>query len=92
MKNAKIRIMHRSGLNARPAALFVQISSKFDSRIWVEIGQKKVNAKSIMGIMSLGIVLDDEITIIAQGDDEEEAIKALIQLIDSNFNHIPHID
>jgi phosphotransferase system HPr (HPr) family protein len=82
--------MHDSGLNARPAALFVQVSSKYDSRIWVEVGTKKVNAKSIMGIMSLNVATDDEITIIAQGEDAQEAIDSLTELVDSNFSHIPN--
>ncbi|NLI60060.1 MAG: HPr family phosphocarrier protein [Clostridiales bacterium] len=83
--------MHEDGLSARPAALFVQVASKFDSRIWVEIDSKKVNAKSIMGIMSLGVGQDDEITIIIEGDDEENALKALTELIDSNFSRVPEV-
>lgn len=89
MTSANVKIMHDDGLNARPAALFVQVSSKFNSRIWVQIGSKKVNAKSIMGIMSLGVVSDDEITILAEGNDEDEAIDSLKELIDSNFTCIP---
>ncbi|MGI5850734.1 MAG: HPr family phosphocarrier protein [Clostridiales bacterium] len=89
MISTRVRIMHDSGLNARPAALFVQVSSKYDSRIWVEVGTKKVNAKSIMGIMTLNVAPDDEITIIAQGEDAQEAIDSLTELVDSNFSHIP---
>lgn len=83
------RIMHFEGLNARPAALFVQVSSKFKSRIWIQIGNKKVNAKSIMGIISLGVNADEDITIIAEGIDEAKAIRSLEKLIDSNFTCIP---
>jgi len=86
----KLKIMHEDGLNARPAALFVQVASKFNSRIWVEVDSKKVNAKSIMGIISLGIGQDDEITVRAEGNDQEEAIEALTELIDSNFSCIPN--
>jgi len=89
--NTDFKIMHEDGLSARPAALFVQVASKFDSRIWVEIDSKKVNAKSIMGIMSLGVGQDDEITIIIEGDDEENALKALTELIDSNFSRVPEV-
>lgn len=89
MKNVSLKVMHESGLNARPAALFVQTASKFDSRIWLETGGKKVNAKSIMGVMSLGVKQDDNIEVVAQGDDEDQAIKALTTLIDSNFSLIP---
>lgn len=84
--------MHDAGLNARPAALFVQVSSRFNSRIWVKINSKKINAKSIMGIMSLGVVSDDEITIIAEGNDEKEAIDSLKRLVDSNFTCIPNCE
>ena len=91
MINADFKIMHEAGLNARPAALFVQVSSKFNSRIWVKVGSKKVNAKSIMGIMSLGVAPDDEIEVLAEGSDEQDAINALTELIDSNFSHVPNI-
>ena len=84
--------MHEDGLTARPAALFVQVSSKFNSRIWVEVDSKKVNAKSIMGIISLGIGQDDEITITAEGNDQAEAMDALTKLIDSNFTCVPVTD
>lgn len=90
MINNKFKVMHDAGLNARPAALFVQVSSKFSSRIQVKVGSKKVNAKSIMGIMSLGVKADDEIEIIAEGNDEQEAVDALGELIDSNFSHVPN--
>lgn len=84
--------MHDAGLNARPAALFVQVSSKYNSRIWVQIGSKKVNAKSIMGVMSLGVAKDGEIEVIIEGNDEQKALEALKELIDSNFSHIPSTD
>ena len=91
MLSKKFKIMHEDGLSARPAALFVQVSSKFNSRIWVKVGSKNVNAKSIMGIISLGVGLDDEITITAEGSDQEEAMGALTELIDSNFSCVPDI-
>ncbi|MDI6603916.1 MAG: HPr family phosphocarrier protein [Thermoanaerobacteraceae bacterium] len=80
-----VEIKNKTGLDARPAALFVQTASKFSSQIWVEKDNKKVNAKSIMGIMSLGVGESDTIKIIADGSDEQEAIKSLINLIDSKF-------
>lgn len=92
MLSKNFKIMHEDGLTARPAALFVQVSSKFNSRIWVEVDSKKVNAKSIMGIISLGIGQDDEITITAEGNDQAEAMDALIKLIDSNFTCVPVTD
>lgn len=90
MLSKNFKIMHEDGLSARPAALFVQVASKFNSRIWVEVNSKKVNAKSIMGIISLSIGQDDEITVTAEGNDQEEAIEALTKLIDSNFSCIPN--
>jgi len=87
---AKFTIGHEAGLQARPAALFVQVASRFASRIWVVKGLKKVNAKSIMGVMSLDIRQGDEVTIIVEGDDESKAMTTIQRLIDSNFSEVPH--
>lgn len=80
-----VEIKNKTGLHARPAALFVQAASKFSSQIWVEKENKKVNAKSIMGIMSLGVAQGNTVKLIADGSDEQEAIKSLVDLIDSKF-------
>ena len=64
----------QSGLEARPVALLVQIASQYESQIYVENGTKKINAKSIMGLMSLGLAAGEEITIVADGDDELKAV------------------
>lgn len=66
-----------SSLEARPAALFVQTASKFTSNIQVKIDDKIINAKSIMGIISLGILDGQSITIIADGEDEQQAVAEL---------------
>jgi len=87
---AKFTIGHEAGLQARPAALFVQVASRFASRIWVVKGLKKVNAKSIMGVMSLDIRQGDEVTIIVEGEDESKAMTTIQRLIDSNFSEVPH--
>lgn len=71
----------KTGLHARPAALFVQEANKFSSEIFVEKDDKKVNAKSIMGIMSLAISTNTEVYISAVGSDEEQAVNALISLV-----------
>lgn len=71
-KNMTIEI--KSGLEARPVALFVQVASQFESSIHVEYGTKKVNAKSIMGMMTLGLPAGEEIKVTAEGNDEEQAI------------------
>jgi catabolite repression HPr-like protein len=71
----------KTGLHARPAALFVQEANKFSSEIMVEKDEKKVNAKSIMGIMSLAISSGTEIYISAEGSDAEQAVSALAALV-----------
>ena len=71
-KNMTINIA--TGLEARPVAILVQEASKFDSSVYIESGNKKVNAKSIMGMMTLGLVAGEDVTVVAEGPDEEEAI------------------
>lgn len=66
-----------SGLEARPVAMLVQLSSQYESNIYVEIESKRVNAKSIMGMMTLGLVAGEQITIIADGSDEEQAVSEI---------------
>lgn len=86
MQSQMVMIKSKFGLHARPGALFVQTAGKFFSDIYVEMGDKKVNAKSIMGIMALGASNGDEITIIAQGEDENEAVKTLIDLLENKLS------
>lgn len=69
------------GLEARPVALLVQVASQYESSIYVEIQEKKVNAKSIMGMMSLGLAEGEMITIIANGPDENDAVEAIDKYI-----------
>ncbi len=71
-KNITIHIPN--GLEARPIAMLVQVASQYDSAIYVVADHKKINAKSIMGMMSLGVHTGEEITITAEGEDEEEAV------------------
>ncbi len=77
MKEKSIEVKIASGLEARPVALFVQAASQFQSNIYVAVQNKKVNAKSIMGMMSLGVLEGESILILADGEDEDEAILAL---------------
>ena len=76
-----VRVNLKTGLHARPAALFVQEANRYSSDIFIQKEDKKVNAKSIMGIMSLAINSGAEITIIAEGKDEEQALNKLIELV-----------
>ncbi|NMB60897.1 MAG: HPr family phosphocarrier protein [Chloroflexi bacterium] len=91
MKEAKVVVNNKVGLHARPAALFVQIASKFQSEISVSCHDPKedklrtANAKSILGILTLGVFQGIEITIKADGADEEDAAKALVELVENNF-------
>ena len=70
-----------SGLEARPAAMLVQVASQFNSEIYVEVGKKKVNAKSIMGMMTLGLDAGEEITLSANGEDEDAAMSSIEQYL-----------
>ncbi|MBS4537399.1 HPr family phosphocarrier protein [Clostridium sp. D2Q-11] len=81
MESRKVTVNNKIGLHARPAALFVQTASKFLSNISIEKAGKKVNAKSIMGIMALGVCQGDEITMFATGEDEKKAIDHLENLL-----------
>lgn len=81
MAERETTIGPEEGLHARPAAQFVKTAKQFDSEIKVVKDGREVNAKSSMGIMSLGAKKDDEITIKADGDDAEEAVEALVEYI-----------
>ena len=76
-----IVIKNKQGLHARPAALFVQIANKFNSDITVTKGRTKVNGKSIMGIMMLEAGAGSKVTMVANGDDAEKAVKELEELL-----------
>ena len=69
-----VTIKLRDGLDARPIALLVQEASQYSSRVYIEVADKKVNAKSIMGMMSLSMGEGDEFTVVADGEDEAEAV------------------
>jgi len=85
MQNARVTVHNQVGLHARPAALFVQASTAHQSKITVMKGEKSGNAKSILGILALGVQQGDEILITAEGPDELEAVVGLTKLIESNF-------
>jgi catabolite repression HPr-like protein len=81
----QVKVMLKSGLQARPAALFVQEASRFQSSVFIEKDGKKVNAKSIMGLMSLAIGTNSTITIITEGNDEAEALEALAAYVQKDI-------
>ena len=80
-----VSIKNASGLHARPAGMFVKKAAEFKSTVEVIAKGKTVNAKSIMGIMSLGLGKGEEVTICATGADEESAVNALVELVESGF-------
>lgn len=77
MKKVEVEIKLQNGLEARPVAMLVQVASKYESRIYLESAGKKVNAKSIMGMMSLGLDNGETVTVTADGNDEAEAAEAI---------------
>lgn len=85
MFSKEVEVLNQAGLHARPATFFIQKANEFKSSIWVEKDERKVNAKSLLGVLSLGITKGNTITIIADGVDEEEAVVTLVNLIASNF-------
>lgn len=81
--NKQVTVVLKTGLQARPAALFVQEANRFHSDVYVEKGSKKINAKSIMGIMSLAVGSGSIITVSADGSDEVEALEALVKFVEN---------
>ncbi len=83
-----VTVKNQVGLHARPATFFIQKANEFKSSIWLEKEERRVNAKSLLGVLSLGIMGDTEIRIIAGGVDEEQAVNALVALVDSGFAEV----
>ena len=82
----RVVITNRVGLHARPARLLVQTAAQFHSQIQLQHGEKTANAKSILGVLKLGAVLGDTITLHADGEDAEEALQTLVELIQRKFD------
>lgn len=85
MVEQMVTIKNRAGIHARPAALLVQTASKYKSKIYIEKDSDRINGKSIMGIITLGAGYDTNLKLIADGEDEQEAIQALVHLFESKF-------
>ena len=88
MLTREVTITNSIGLHARPATFFIQKANSYKSSIWVEKDDRKVNAKSLLGVLSLGIAKGMTVTLIADGQDESSAIAGLVELIDSGFSEI----
>lgn len=85
MISRDIAITNSSGLHARPATFFIQKANSYKSTIWVEKEDRRVNAKSLLGVLSLGVAKGMTITLIADGSDEVDALDGLQQLAESGF-------
>ena len=81
----EVTVQNQVGLHARPATFFIQKANEYKSSIWISRDERKVNAKSLLGVLSLGITKGVAISIIAEGIDEQEAAEGLVELINSNF-------
>lgn len=85
MYSKEVVVQNQVGLHARPATFFIQKANEFKASIWVEKEERRVNAKSLLGVLSLGIVGNTAIRVIADGVDEETAVEALVKLVESGF-------
>ena len=86
MISKEVTIKNSVGLHARPATYFIQKANTYKSSIWIEREDRKINAKSLLGVLSLGIVKDTVVTLKADGADEKDALDGLCALIDSAFD------
>ena len=86
MVSRDITIINNIGLHARPATFFIQKANTYKSSIWLEREERKINAKSLLGVLSMGIAQGMTITLIAEGEDEEKAINGLVELINTGFS------
>lgn len=86
MVSRTVKVENAVGLHVRPATYFIQKANSYASSIWIECDGGKVNAKSLLGVLSLGINQGSEITLTADGKDESEAIGGLVALIETGFS------
>ena len=80
-----VTIINRAGIHARPASVLVQAIKDYKSNIYFEKGSNRINAKSIMGILTLALSYKSEIKVIAEGEDEQQAIETIVRLFESKF-------
>lgn len=86
MLSREVTIVNEVGLHARPATFFIQKANTFKASIWIEKDDRRVNAKSLLGVLSMGIVKGTVVTLIADGDDEEDALSGLEALVMTGLN------
>ena len=80
-----VKVVNRAGIHARPSAILVQATKNFKSNVYIEKGEYRINAKSIMGIITLGASYGTELKLIADGEDEKEALEILVKIFESKF-------
>jgi phosphocarrier protein len=85
MTEKVVTVINRAGIHARPSAILVQTTKNFSSNIYIEKNSDRINAKSIMGIITLGASYGTELKIIAEGEDEKAAVETLVKLFESKF-------
>ena len=86
MYSKTVTVANEVGLHARPATYLIQKANEYKCGLWIEEGERRVNAKSLLGVLSLGVVQGTEINIVGDGVDEREAVDDLVQLVENNFN------
>ena len=82
----EVVVQNQVGLHARPATFFIQKANEYKATIWIEKDERRVNAKSLLGVLSLGVTMGTNVSIIADGPDEEAAVNGVVDLIASNFS------
>lgn len=87
MKTTEVLVVNPVGLHVRPATFFIKKANSYKSSIWVEKDDRRVNAKSLLGVLSLGVAKGMTITLIAEGDDEQEAIEGLEDLVKNGLDN-----
>ena len=85
MTTREVTVRNSVGLHARPATFFIQKANTYKSSIWVEKDERRVNAKSLLGVLSLGVTENSTITIVADGADEESAVEGLCNMVENGF-------
>lgn len=85
MIEKEVTVKNRAGIHARPAGMIVTLANKFSSQIYLEKDNEKINAKSIMGLITLGVMCNTVVKVSASGSDEQDAVDALVKLIDNRF-------
>ncbi|WP_319559584.1 HPr family phosphocarrier protein [Marispirochaeta sp.] len=85
MVSKEVVIKNRAGIHARPAAMIVKTANEFDSQVYLEKDSTRINSKSIMGIITLGASFNTRLNVVAEGDDEEAAVDAIVHLFESRF-------